>query len=520
MTSEPTSSTSSTARGVALAALLIALGNIASRVLGLGRESATAAFFGRDTPGVNAFTLAWTVPNTIYDLLINGAISAALVPVFSAYAEGDEQEFWRIVAATLNLTLLTLCVLVGLAAWQAPLIVQLLVRDPELRPLTTDLVRLLLPALFFMGVSGMTTAVLYARRTFLLPAFAGATFNAGIILGIVLFHEQLDIASLAVGVLLGAVGQVLLQAPGLRGLRYRLRLDLGHPAVRQILRLYAPVAMGIFFSVVGTVIDRWLASGIAAAPATMRYATTLIQFPLGLVAAAVSLAVLPTLSRQSAGADEAAFRQTLGMGLKVVLLLIVPATVGLAALAAPIVELLFQRREFTGQDTTAVAVALLFYLPGLPAAAIDQVLLFAFYARKNTLTPNLVQGAAIGFYLLTALPLLWLTQLGYLALVLGNSAQWIGHMLLLAWLLRGSVALRGLRLGEALGKALLAAALMALTISGVQLLAAELPALALIGLAGGSGALVYLGLSLALRVEALDFFSAAVLRRIGWGRRR
>jgi putative peptidoglycan lipid II flippase len=227
--------------------------------------------------------------------------------------------------------------------------------------------------------------------------------------------------------------------------------------------------------------------------------------------------VLPTLSRQDATADEEAFRRTLGMGIKVVLLLVLPATAGLAALTQPIIALLFERGAFAAQDTSLTALALMFYLPSLPAAAIDQVLIFAFYARKNTLTPNLVQGGAIGIYLLTVAPLLLFSQLGFLSLIIGNSMQWIGHMLLLLWLIRRYVSFKGLRLGEALGKALLASVSMAVVVfwlAGLEWGGAMSNLLRLL-LAGGVGSLVYVGVSMALRVEALDFFVAALLRKVG-----
>jgi putative peptidoglycan lipid II flippase len=245
----------------------------------------------------------------------------------------------------------------------------------------------------------------------------------------------------------------------------------------------------------------------------MAYATTLIQLPLGLVATAVSFAVLPTLARQAAARDEQAFRATLGMGIKVVALLVLPATAGLAALSTPIITLIYQRQAFGAGDTAATARALLFYLPGLPAAAFDQMLLFAFYARNRTLAPNLVQGAAIGIYAITALGLLALTSLGYFALILGNSAQWIAHALILLLLARGLVSLRGLRLGEALLKCG-AASLALLLIAGA--IAAALPGGALVRLvvAGGVGTAIYFGLCLLLHVEALDFFVAAVRRRL------
>jgi putative peptidoglycan lipid II flippase len=503
-------------RGVATAAMLVALGNIASRLAGLVREPTIAYFFGRGA-AVDAFQIAWTVPNTVYDMLIAGAVSAALVPVFSEYAEGDRDEFWRVVSGVLTIALAALTALTALVVWQAPLLVAALTRpdQTELRALATPLMRLLMPAVLLMGISGLATAVLHAQRRFLLPAFVMVTFNLGMILGVVLLHDRLGVSSLAVGALAGALGQVAVQLPGLRGASLRPRLSLEHPAVRRIVRLYGPVALGIGFSIVGTLIDRWLASGYPAALGTMRYATTLIQLPLGLVASAVSLAVLPTLSRQSAASDEVAFRATLAMGLKVVLLLILPATAGLAVLAEPITRLLFERGAFTAADTAATALALVFYLPGLPAAAIDQVLLFAFYARKNTLTPNLIQGAAIGCYLLAALPLLWLTQLGFLALVLGNSAQWAGHALITYALLSRAVPLGGLRLGEATLKGLLASALMAAAVLGVAALGGGLPPLLLVTLAGATGAVVYMGLAAALRVEALGYFVHAVRERLG-----
>ena len=507
----------SLARRVALAALLIAVGNIASRVLGVVRESAIAGIFGRGAE-VAAFTAASAVPTILYDLLVNGAISAALVPVFSEYAEGDEQTFWRVASTVINLTLIVVTLLTALVIWQAPLAVALLAGGfaPDIRETATQMVRLLLPAVIFMGLSGLITALLYARQRFLLPSFTTSAYNLGIIVGALALTPALGPFSLVAGVLAGALLQVLLQLPGLRGMAYRPTLDLGHPGVRKIMRLYAPVALGIGFSVAGIVLDRNLASGLGAtAIPTMRYATTLIQFPLGLVAAAVSFAVLPTLSRQAAAAEEESFRATLAMGIKVVLLLILPAAAGLAALSTPIVATVLQRREFTAQDTQATAQALLLYLPGLPAAAVDQMLLFAFYAHKRTLAPNLVQGAAVLVYALTALPLLRLAGMGVDALILGNSAQWVAHMLILLALARGLVRLDGLRLGEALLKCGAASLALGLCAWGLaRLLGPHVGALPQLLIAGGLAAGLYFGLCLLLRVEALDFFVAAVRRKI------
>ncbi|HWQ11908.1 MAG TPA: murein biosynthesis integral membrane protein MurJ [Roseiflexaceae bacterium] len=536
-------------RTIAVAALLIAAGNVASRVIGLAREAVIAGAFGRGAE-VAAFTAASAVPTILYDLLVNGAISAALVPVFSAYAEQDEAELWRVAWTVFTIALVALSAVCALLMWQAEVVVALLAGGfaPELRGLTVRMTRLLLPSAVLMGLSGLITALLYARQRFLLPAFTTSAFNLGIIAGALILTPLLGPLSLVAGVLLGSALQVALQLPGLRGMRRgtgggsaggagaaaagtagtaargrsaavaaSFQVDVRHPGVRRILRLYAPVALGIGFSVAGIVLDRNLASRLeASAIPTMRYATTLIQLPLGLVAAAVSFAVLPTLSRQAEARDEGAFRATLAMGIKVVLLLVLPAAAGLAALGLPVARLLFERGAFGAQDSLATARALLLYLPGLPAAAVDQMLLFAFYARQRTLAPNLVQGAAIGIYAATALTLL-AGGLRVEALILGNTAQWVGHMLLLLLLARGLVDLRGLRVGEALLKCGVASlALFAATWGVARLLGPGASPLAQLALAGTAGAAAYVGACLALRVEPLAFFVAAVRRRMGW----
>jgi putative peptidoglycan lipid II flippase len=507
--------TTSATRRIALAVMLIALGNVASRLIGFIREGVLAGTFGVSLD-VDAFTAASALTTILYDLLISGALSAALVPVFSEYAERDEQELWRVASTIFNLVLLVMFGLVALLAWQAPLAIALLAGGfpPQIRDEATLMLRLLLPSVIAMSLAGLITAVLQARQRFFLPSFTTSAFNLGIIAGVVLLTATLGPLSMVVGVLIGAVLQVLLQLPGLRGASYRPVIELDHPGVRRILKLYAPVAVGIGFSIIGIVLDRNLASQVGeSALSIMRYATTLIQLPLGLVAAAISFAILPTLSRQ-AGTDEEGFRTTLAMGLKVVLLLMLPATIGLLALAEPIARLLFERGRFTGEDSQVVAMALRLYLPGLPAAAIDQLLLFAFYARRRTLAPNLVQGVAIGFYIITALGLLALTSLRVEALVLGNSAQWVAHMLIMTVLARRLIDFGGLRIGETLLKCGLAALGLGIVAWGLATqLAPWGPFVQLMG-AGLLGGMAYLGACFALRVEALGFFLAAVRRRI------
>jgi putative peptidoglycan lipid II flippase len=507
-------------RGLVGAAALIALGNVASRIFGQLRESVIAALFGAN-PEVSAYRVAAALPTQLYDLLVAGLITAALVPVFSAYAERDRAALWRTASSVVNLTLLLLALLAGLAALAAPALAPWLAPgfadDPALLATMAGLMRWMLLAVLFMGLAGLATALLQAQRRFLLPAFTTAVFNIGIIAGALLFTSW-GVTALALGMLLGAVAQLALQLPGLRDMRYRPAIDLADPGLRQISWLYWPVALGTSFSLVGTLIDRRLATLTAGESAAyMGYATTLIQFALGLIAAAISLAALPTLARQDE--DPEAFRRTLGASLKSVLLLILPATALLAALARPLVTLLFEHGQFRPEDTRITTLALLVYLPSLAAAAIDQPLIFAFYARRRTLLPNLVQGVAVVCYLVVALSS-WRT-LGMYGLILGNVAQWIAHALIMLWLcwrVLGALDMPGL--AREFAKGLLASVgcgLVALAVAWPLGALGAGKGVALLQLAAGglAGALAYGLLCAWLRVELWGLFVGALRRRLG-----
>jgi putative peptidoglycan lipid II flippase len=512
---------------IAHAALIIALGNVASRLLGIVREQVIAGLFGA-TGVTDAFVAASTVPTMVYDLLIGGAISAALIPVFSEYADERPVDFGRVGSTVINLAALALTAVVALAIPFAPELITILGVGfaPQIRQQAIDLVRIILPAVLFLGLSGVTTALLYARRQFALPAFVVTVYNLGIIVTALALGGSLGTASLVLGIVIGAFLQIALQAPGLRGFQYSFTVDLRHPGVRRIARLYLPVMAGLAVSQVGVLIDRNLASQTGeGSMSAMRFATTLVQFPLGLVGSAVAFAVLPTLSRHAAASTTAgsgAYRATLARGISMVLMLIVPASVGLTVLREPLVQLLFQHGAFNAEATARTALAFLCYSPSIPFAAVDQLLIFAFYARQNTVTPVLVGVVGVAVYLVVALTLL--PSLGMAGLVLANSAQWIVHALvLLALLWRAIGGLRGYGLGRstlkvlvaglAMGLAVLAArpAMGALTAGGgLAGLALELAALV------GLGLVVFGGVALALRLDEAGWLwelSVSKLRR-------
>ncbi|HUV72900.1 MAG TPA: murein biosynthesis integral membrane protein MurJ [Anaerolineae bacterium] len=511
---------------IAQAALILALGNVSSRSLGLVRETVISHLFGA-TGMVSAFRVASIVPTMIYDLLIGGMISAALVPVFSDYLTPDKrEELCRLVSALFTLVAVVFSAVVLILEIAAPGVAWLLGGgfDSHLLSETTRLMRLILPAVLFFGLSGAAAGLLYADKRFVYPAFGASVFNAGIVLMALFFGDRVGIASLSLGVLLGSILQLAIQLPGLRDMGLSFSLDLRHPGLRRMGGLYLPVALGLIVSQVGIGIDRNLASRTGEQSiAWMQNATTLIQFPLGLVAVAVSTAVLPSLSRLASSADMARFRRTLGMGLRVVILLIVPATAGLLILATPVVALLFEHGAFKPYDTVRTVQALRLYLIGLPFAAIDQLLIFAFYARKDTRTPVLVGVLGVLTYLIVALTLI--TPLGMLGLVLANSVQLSSHALIMLYLAhRYFDGLRDQGLGKSSAKVIIASA-----VTGVAVLISipwltRLAAVSatwgelLVVLSGGClGLLTYGIMTWLLRVEDVTYLRKMVAARLASG---
>lgn len=426
---------------VARAAGVLMVGVVLSRILGLVREQITSYFWGT-TNEVAAFTIADNVHTMLFDLVISGMLQAALVPVLSTYAD-QRDEFRRIVGGLLMWVLLVVGGAVALVALAAPWVVWAMTalgggeaaRGAATFQLTIRLVRLIVPAVLFLAVSTVLMAALYALQRFTQPSLALSVRNAAIVTCALLLGHTIGIASLVLGVLLGALGLVVLQLWGLRDCLPRLNLQLWHPAIRRIFILYLPIFLGLFANTVALTIDRNLAWGVDPhALGAMRYATALNQMILGLVAAATSLAALPTLSRHAAAGDEHSYQRTLSLGLKFVALLIFPATLGMAALSWPVVTFLFYHGATDLEGARAIWIALLGYLPGTLCAAFDQVLIFAAYARQNTRIPVLVGVFSVGIYFVVALTLV--RPLGMLGLVLGNTAQFIAHTLVMWWILR------------------------------------------------------------------------------------
>lgn len=515
----------SAARGIAQNAGIIALGNIASRVLGLVRDTVKSHYFGA-TGAVSAYELAVIVPVTVYDLLIGGMVSSALVPVFSEFLARDRRdELWRLCGTLLAILTLAMGLFVLAIQAAAPAIAGFMAPgySPALRDLFIRLLRVLVFSLFFLSLSAVLTGLLYALKRFTLPTFTASIFNLSIVIGALLFHDRLGVESLAVGLLAGSALQVLVQLPGLRGVGFRPAVDWRHPGLRQIGRLYLPIILGLVISNLAVLVSaKLIAATGEQSVAWNDYATSLMQFPLGLVVTAVSVAILPTLS-QTAVTSEAEFKATLAQGLRLVIALIVPAVFGMILLAGPINALIYQHGTFNVLDTQAVSLVLQVQMIGVFFAAIDQPLIIAFYARKDTLTPALVGMAGVGLYLAVALVVSWLRPLLLIDLVAANDAQLAAHALIMLALFRRRLGGFGDgTVWQTLGRAALAAGGMVVAAWAVlqavawlapgDSLVHKLLAVAAPGLAGVA---VYFGLAARLNIPEARLAVSMIRRRLG-----
>jgi putative peptidoglycan lipid II flippase len=332
---------------------------------------------------------------------------------------------------------------------------------------------------------------------------------------------RFGVKSMAVGVLVGAIALAGLQWLSMHRaqLTPQLGFDRSMPELHEIGRLYLPVFLGLIVSAVVVVIDRNLAwRAETDAVGAMRYATTLAQLILGLVVAAVSLAVLPQLSYHHANADEAGFRAKVVQAMNLITVLLVPAMVGMSVLATPIVGLLFEHGE-TGPDAAKLIVAaLLLYLPGHLLAGYDQVLIFSFYARKNTLLPVAIGVIASLSYLVVALSLFDRYQMR--GLVFANTFQFAVHTVLMLWFGRGLLGHSGF---SSVGKTVLRAGVASLAMGlavwlvwrGVDasLGSSVVSEFALVAVPIAVGLVVYLAASRLLRIGELDQFLGVIRDR-------
>ncbi len=443
----------------------IALFNLVGRLLGFLGDTVKSHYFGAGGL-VDAFNVAAAVPTLLNDLLIQSLVNSTFIPVFSNYQD-TPAEFWLLSNALLNITSLFFTGVVLLLELCTPLLAHLLNggASTDMQALTTTLLHITIPVLLVLNISGVLSAVLYAKQRIVLPTVAGMFFNGAILLSAVLFQARLGILALALGLLFGALLQVAALLRGLRGVSWPYRLTLWHPGLSRMAGLFSPILIGLLVEIF---VSRPLTYAFASQTgeggiAWMGYALTLRQVPEGLIATALSITVLVRLSAIPQEKTDL-FRDTLAEGLRLAFILIIPSAVGLFLLAQPITALLFQHGSFTARDTDIVAQALRLYLVGLPFSTVDLLLVVAFYARRNTLTPALI--GVVTTFVYIGLSKTLLPVMGLYGLMLADSTRFVLHTGISASLLfplLGGLAEHGI--AGTLWKSLLAAAAMAVALS-------------------------------------------------------
>jgi putative peptidoglycan lipid II flippase len=430
-------------RAVARAAVVVSSATLASRIFGFLRDLIVARAFGASVAS-DAFFVAFRLPNLLRRLVAEGALSSAFVPVFTEYVSTRSRaESLRMLRAVTGFMLLFLGTITILAVLASPWIVRVMApgffADPATGALTVRLTRLMFPYLFLVGLSALLMGVLNAHRHFLLPALAPVALNIGIITGALVIAPRLPepVVGLALGVLLGGLGQLLLQAPWLwaRGLLATPQFRLGHPAVRRVLGLMAPVVIGQSAVHIGTVINTIIASFLVKGSVSyLYYADRLIEFPNGVFGVAIATAVLPTLSQQAALRDRAGLRETLSFSLRLATFISMPAAIGLFMLSEPIVRVLYERGRFGPVETLGTAAAVAMYALGLVGSSAARILTQAFFAIGDTRTPMKVSVGAMALNCAIAASLA--RPLGHVGLALAIAVAGTVNAIALALLLR------------------------------------------------------------------------------------
>jgi putative peptidoglycan lipid II flippase len=516
------------AGALARAGIIVSGAFLVSRVLGYVRLVVIGNTFGA-TADLDAFFAAFRIPDLIFQLVAAGALSSALVPIVSGLlTTGEPARAWRVVSTVINLMLIGLAVLAIGFFVLAPVIVPVITPGFEGAQLETtiELTRIMLLSPILLALGAVATSVLNSGGRFAAAAVAPIVYNLAIIGAAVLLAPSLGVVGLALGVVAGSTGHLLVQVPPLArlGFRYTPRIDAGDPQARKALALMAPRAVGLGASQITFIVVTSLATTLqVGAVSDFNFAFALLQIPLGIIGVPLGIVLLPTLSRDAALGNEPSFAGLLTRALRLLIYVMVPIAILTAIVRTPVVEILFGSGKIAPEDLELIAVTLTAFLVGLTAHALIAVLARAFYARQDTVTPVAAAVAAVAINCTLAVVLVGPLGLPGIALAIAIAA-WIEALALLAILVRrlDHFALGGIvRVGlEALIGSVIAAAVAFAVLTAVEgalgtspgrlVLVAEV---VIVSLAFG---LVYAGLSAALRIPELPSIvgvMADVLRR-------
>ena len=510
----------STNRTLARAGMIVSGAFLASRLLGWLRVVVIGNVFSGSFSELDAFYAAFRIPDLLFQLVAAGALGSALIPILSGlFASDEDDRAWRLVSTVINLILIGLAILGVVVVVAAPWLVQTVIGpgfDPETQALTTELTRIMVLSPIFLALGAVASSILNARHHFAASAVAPIVYNLAIIGAALLLAPTMGAVGLAIGVVAGAAGHILVQLPPVRayGFRWRAAIDTHDPLARRAFTLMAPRAIGLGASQITFVVVTALATTLSVGAVTsFTIAFTLLQIPIGLIGLPLGIVLFPSLSREMATGNLDEFRSLLTRAMRLIVFVMIPITALTMIVPTESVALLFPTFDPSSIDVTADT--LFAFALGITAHALIAVLARAFYARQDTVTP--VIAAILAVVVNTTLAWILIGPLGLPGMALAIAiAAWLEAGLLLTLLVTrvhglglpvvGSVAVRTLlatvpaAIVGLLIERILHDALLGEVSSGVR----AIPGLAITILAvAATFSVVFVSAALALRITEL-----------------
>ncbi len=511
---------------IARSTAFFSIATAASRIAGLGREIVAASYYGVSGP-MSAFTIAFQVPNLVRALFADAALQPAFVPVFTEQLEKKNyREAFRLASTLLLLVTLVLGAITALFVLAAPVIMPLVAPgfEGEILDLTVTLSQVLFPILILLGVSGVVVGVLNSYDRFgafaISPLFWNLTIITLVVVLAPMFEGQDRIYAYAIGILVGTLVQLLIPAWDLRNTPFRFEwsFEWRNRDVRRVLLLMLPVTISLGLINFNLIVNSLFGTLVSdQAPAAIDKAFRIYQLPQGIFSVAIATVLFPTLARFAARGEHENLRATMANGMRQILFVLVPAAAAVLVLSDPMVRLVFQRGEFTPEQTTLVATALFWFAFSLPANGLFLLLTRTFFSLQRPWVPT---GIAAANLAVTALAALGLYHLGVGGIVAATAIATVASVVVQCVILRR--LLGGLELGRLLDTGLriaaAAAALAAVSFGAWDLLDNSLGRgltgqIVSLGVGLGLGGLVYVGAARLLRIAELEQIMRLVRRR-------
>lgn len=495
-----------------------------SRVLGFVRDISVSSTFGVDWQ-TDAYTAAFSIPDLIYFALVGGALSSAFIPVFSSYLATDrEEEAFTMASTILNLVGIAALVLIAIGMVFTPQLVGILVHfEGETLRLTILLTRIMFAQCFFMCLAGISQGILQCYKEFTVPALGAVVYNIAIIVIGLLLHKQLGIMGFTIGVVIGAALNLLMQIRAMRQYQfsYRIVLNLNHPGVRRFFALLLPVVLGLSMNEINLLVVQNLASSLDDGVVyALRQAQRIMMLPVGIFAAAIGMSFFPTMTGNVARGEMDLYKRNLTMGLRTIIFITLPATVGLMVLSYPVVRAMYLQFAVTQENIHLISTILVFYCIGIVGYSAQQILNRGFYAVQDTKSPVTINAFVLLFNMIISFILVKL--MAHRGLALAYSMSGLLSMIVLGMGLRHKIGRYG---GRALAKAILQSLIASLvmgivvyfTAGGLEHvlnLSSKLMQVFQVGISILVGALVYGIMVIVMKMEEAQMVLRIVKRKL------